>query len=380
MPFPVACIAAATQRRKGQNAAIYLLRDEFTTDDAAPLASPRTCEPGPGTLTAVQTDGQLSISSGALAFPAQTTANFGDLGFTTGGLARAIGRALSVNARYSTVPGAGQYSHMLMWANTVPVTAAGHRSHWMLVTGGSPTIWLGDASDVLTGQAIAVNTTYQLGIVMRSAGAWFLAKGGSLAEWTLLWASVTANTATVYPAFQNRHGVGTLDSLRAFDLAAPWATDYGIATQQLAGARAPGDTFTHEANALIEFTVGTVPAALQIELRFRVQDATNYWQVTVDSTGALDLDEVVAGVVTQRGTAAGVVANGDRIVIVADGTTIRVYEANTIRITYAAAANFQTETDGELETEGTGGAVTDIVSWPRTLSSAALTELEKYTA
>jgi hypothetical protein len=73
-----------------------------------------------------------------------------------------------------------------------------------------------------------------------------------------------------------------------------------------------------------------------------------------------------------------VVANSDRIVIVADGTTIRVFEANTQRITYAAAANFQTETDGELETEGTGGAVTDIVSWPRTLSGAALAELQRY--
>jgi hypothetical protein len=168
--------------------------------------------------------------------------------------------------------------------------------------------------------------------------------------------------------------------VRVAQLTAPWnASDYGLATQQLAGARAPGDTFTHEANCLIEFTVATLPGAgTQIELRFRVQDATNYWQVTVDSTGALDLDEVVAGVVTQRGTAAGVIANGDRIVITAVGQTIKVYEANTLRITYATAANFATETDGELETEGTGGAVTDIVSWPRTLSGAALAELQRY--
>ena len=43
------------------------------------------------------------------------------------------------------------------------------------------------------------------------------------------------------------------------------------------------------------------------------------------------------------------------------------------------SANFATETDGELETEGTGGAVTDIIAWPRTLSGAALSTLQRYT-
>src|SRR5690606_5532771 len=97
------------------------------------------------------------------------------------------------------------------------------------------------------------------------------------------------------------------DWLCAVNLRAPWNTDYGIATQRLAGARSAGDTFTHEADCLLEFTVTTLPSADQIEMRFRAQDASNYWQVTVDSSGNLDLDEVVGGVVTQRGTAAGVI-------------------------------------------------------------------------
>jgi hypothetical protein len=29
----------------------FLLRDDFVTTESAPLASPRTCEPGPGALT-----------------------------------------------------------------------------------------------------------------------------------------------------------------------------------------------------------------------------------------------------------------------------------------------------------------------------------------
>ena len=100
----------------------------------------------------------------------------------------------------------------------------------------------------------------------------------------------------------------------------------------------------------------------------------------------MSLDEIVGGSPTVRGSSAGVVANGGRIVIIADDTTIKIYttvkkyEANNLQITYTSATNFKTETDGELDNLGTGGAVSDLISWPRTLSGAALTELEKYTA
>lgn len=45
---------------------VYLLRDEFIVPDAAPLASPRTCEPGPGTLTVVDAAGKFSVAGGNL--------------------------------------------------------------------------------------------------------------------------------------------------------------------------------------------------------------------------------------------------------------------------------------------------------------------------
>ena len=56
---------------------VYLLHDEFTTAESAPLTSPRTCEPGPGLGAAVDTAPVLSIAGGALLFPdvAPATAN-----------------------------------------------------------------------------------------------------------------------------------------------------------------------------------------------------------------------------------------------------------------------------------------------------------------
>jgi hypothetical protein len=42
---------------------IYLLYDSFTTTDAAPMTSPRTAEPGPGTGTIVDTGNRMSINT-----------------------------------------------------------------------------------------------------------------------------------------------------------------------------------------------------------------------------------------------------------------------------------------------------------------------------
>src|SRR5690348_15144558 len=42
---------------------IYLLRDDLITPASAPLTSPRTCEPGPGTLTILDTGNAWSINS-----------------------------------------------------------------------------------------------------------------------------------------------------------------------------------------------------------------------------------------------------------------------------------------------------------------------------
>lgn len=367
-------------RSKGQNAAIYLLRDEFTTDRAAGAVNGTAAEPGPGTRTVVDSGGNMSIASGQIQVAA--TVGGGDPGLVYADIpvVRAAGVALIASIDHTNRRVAVGFN-----TDTTPTATGEYNAVYSDYAGGPPALYAGGA--YVPGGSLGdttVGKTYLVSLVLRSTGVYALIKSTEDAlypEWTLLWVANEGNAATLYAFWGIRTvALDPMQFVRVAQLTAPWnASDYGIATQRLAGARSAGDTFTHEANCLIEFTVATLPGAgTQIELRFRVQDATNYWQVTVDSTGALDLDEVVAGVVTQRGTAAGVIANGDRIVITAVGQTIKVYEANTLRITYATAANFVTETDGELETEGTGGAVTNIVSWPRVLSGATLAELQRY--
>lgn len=344
----------------------YTLLDQFITNEAAPMASPRTCEPGPGMLNIVDTGNNLSIAANRLT--AAPGVGNGDPGiYIPATLSRAAGRSL-----FATVQLSGAGNAWWGWSLATSI-ALGEGTLFFRSTAN-----IYHASTTTQLMPYANSVDYKIGSILRSNGDFLVIKGGAFTEWTLLWVAYGFTTANLYAGFGGASvGANRLtDNLRIVDLPVPFDTDYGISTQRLAGARSAGDTFTHEANCLIEFTETTRPTGGQTEVFIRQQDASNYWQVTVDSAGNLDLDEVVAGVPTQRGTAAGVIANGDRIVVIADGTTFRVYEANTLRITYAAAVNFATETDGKLNDEGTAGSVSDIVAYPRVFSGAALTILE----
>lgn len=341
----------------GLSAAIsWLLRDEFTTDDDAPLTTPRTCEPGPGSWNVTQTDNTLSISGGELVKASGTSVETkivsGDIYTFADGLA-IMGRRIDVSG--------GMF-----------ISFEDQRGGWLNGTN----LRNMSVSNVLNlGQGSIAG--YYIASTIRGT-----TRDKYLLGNTIYWVDATSNTTSYKVESSVLSGTyqARIDWWRVAYLSAPWNSDYGIVTQMLSGARSPGDTFAHEADCLVEFTVTTLPSSGQIEVRFRVQDATNYWQVTIDSSGNLDLDEVVGGVVTQRGTSAGVVASGERIVIIAFGSTIYVVETITRRINYTSATNFQAATNGELETEGTGGSVSNIISWPRNLSGAALTELQKYTS
>jgi len=349
-----------------EDSVVFLFRDDFTTAEAAPLTSPRTAEPGPGTGTIVDTGNLASIASGRIVFngsTAQGDPTYADISHT-----RTAGLLLYAITNIA-------HTAYLGW----DVAAASYPSDSAMRIFPS-NIQVFDNATALVLDSITRPADYKVAVLLRDAGMFIAMNGNEFSEWTLVWVGVTSTATPLYPQATGRTGIAKYDNLRVSQLPTPWDTDNGIATEVLAGARTAGDTFTHEADCLIESTITTVPSAGQIELRFRIADATpaseDLWQVTIDSTGALDLDEVVAGTPTQRGTAAGVIANGDRIVIVCDDETIQVYEATTLRITYSSAASSKTATAGELETEGTGGSVSDIIAWPRTLSGAAKAALD----
>ncbi len=78
-----------------RNALTFLLRADFTTDDAAPVESPHTAEPGPGTLTITDAEDKWSISSGKLNTAPYATPVFGaPSAISANAVTRAAGVAL----------------------------------------------------------------------------------------------------------------------------------------------------------------------------------------------------------------------------------------------------------------------------------------------
>jgi hypothetical protein len=362
---------------------VYLLRDEFLTDQAAPMGtSPitRTCEPGPGTLYLAQQDGvaEWRIVGGVLETSAASTTSAlvtatlnGTTGYTrTPGLAfkhRTAANPIGAGPNETISPACG-------WATGANLTAASTLSgmYWWTSLAQFAIIDR-DNSPYYGLDSNVANTFYTLTHVLRSVGS-FVIVGDRLAG-ILTRGNESPTFPVVGQAAANRNPSKSA-SMRVTQLGGPWASDYGIATTRLAGARSVNDTFTHEAGAMwIDFMLTTLPSSGNITIDFRKQDANNYWQLNVSSAGVFALVEVVAGAPTTRASTTSV-ANGDRLLCVMDGAQARLVRYRTgaaaNSTVYDSVATFTTQTSGVVSSLGTGGAISDLVAWPRVLSGDAL--------
>jgi hypothetical protein len=347
----------------------YLVNDSFSSNLSAGSVHNTLSEPGPGTRRVVDTENKLSISGGKLQCASgRTTPTTGDPGAWWGPFVRAIGRGL-----FCTVNAATVSSVQIGYDNS----STGSPIDGLVF---SSTLRAKDGS--ITSDALntfTLNTDYRICIMPKGSGCNLLIKGGpEFPNWTLVWVTNTSTDTPFWLGACNYTATFSLDEVKVIDLPSPWNTDYGIATQRLAGNVAQGATFTHEANCLIEWTQTTLSADTGSIFRFRAQDATNYWDVRTLANGGFELREYAGGVPTVRGSAsAGTVLNGHRCVLVFDGATIKGYSNNILRWTYSSATTSQTATNGRLQQLGSGAVVSDIVSWPRTISGTALNALNK---
>lgn len=361
----------------------WLVQDDFTTPEAAPLASPRTTEPSGDLLTLVQVTGQYSISpGGTLNFPAGAQGNQGILSAAIG---RDAGIALIVRGLVHDL--ANVNSGLAFWKQDANVNSGTVGNAYGIRAGnGTSNFSIRDNTSALFVVApnLAVSTTYHTAIIMRSTGAIMAIKGGVWTGWHIVWVSPSTLAATLYGMINNTTAVGAMTRFGIIDLPANGYTvfdgDNGLASYSDA-TPLQGDSGTHDANGTIYHVVDSLPAVGETKFAFRMQDANNYWWIGISATGQLALYETVAGVDTNRGAAVGVIAAGDYIAILPYGQTIRVVEgapggAFTTRITYAAAANFETETNWEIISLANGAAFSDFNIYPEYLSGDAATALD----
>lgn len=335
---------------------VYLMRDVFITDRAAGAVNGTVAEPGPGTRTVVDGNNTVSTSSGALVVSG-TPALFDRIVYGTQTLA--TGLCFLVHQASGTEASNGEYIGVVQSNGTAIYV---FQQDYILdgISGAGPN----------AGSPYSGDVTYA--VVCQDAGSLYLTKASGV--WTLQYVTYGTRPATGTVGYVMREVAHTVSfsAMKICQLPAPWSIGYGIATQRLAGARSLGNTFTHEADCLIEWTQTTVPSSDYTLIDFRQQDNTHKWQAGVMADGSIILQEW-DGTPTSRGsTDAGVVSNGHRIFVVASGTTIKIYSNDALRITYSSASKWSSATSGDINAIGAGGAVSDIVAWPRTISNQAL--------
>ena len=327
----------------------WLFRDEFITDDAAPISSPRTAEPGPGTLTVVDTDNKSSISSAALQLATHTTPALGDPRlYTTDTFARALGRAV-----LSTGNRAGASRYLTGWGEE-DATPYQHSFYW-----NNNVFTITELATFYVVGTTAYFTDYQTAIPLRNSGAYFFIKGGTFTEWTLVWpgnTDVTSPLNGVLTASDGGTSVFTADYLRVADLPAPFDVDVLHLRDTVIGFT---DTFTHPERCVIEFDLDTLTTAASMQINFRQLDGSNKWFLAIASDGDIILWERILGASTNKGSASAVFSSGDRIEIGIDTDNIWVKSNGVFAFNSPLADTLQSYTDGEIASVG-DGAISDL--------------------
>jgi hypothetical protein len=315
---------------RSATAITYLLRDDFTTLDAAPLGATRTPEPGPGSWAVTEADGSFSVDgSTKLNWTDQTTPAFGDLGIvaTPTAVSRVAGRALIMQVRWNSF---GNFAGVISWNRTASIAIAQNDAGVYFQSSGNVAPFRGAAyaSPVFVA---AATTDYQVAIIQRSAGAFLLMKGGTLVDWSLLWVDELGNNATLYPAFAVYDIAGTSEFFSVRDLGGAFGTDNGVATLNQSSPTSNTD-YAATADGIFDLTV-TAPNPLgtsQADLIYRRQDANNYWTAYFNSAGDLRLDSIESGVASNRLSVTGVITAGQTqtIRVIAAGTKHNCYTLN----------------------------------------------------
>ena len=141
-------------------------------------------------------------------------------------------------------------------------------------------------------------------------------------------------------------------------------------TDSIDGTLSAGNTFTHQADFLGEVIVTDNGTGNATRIRFRRQDDNNCWVIIIDASGNTSLYEVVTGGYTLRASGGATADGGARFVWVCDGETITGYVDDTQTWTYGSAANYKTQTTGNIFTIADAATYENLKTWPRGCPSA----------
>ena len=180
---------------------------------------------------------------------------------------------------------------------------------------------------------------------------------GTYGNWKLIWRDSKKNTTPMYAAFGSAGGPYSIDDLFVPTLAVDPDIIFNPAYYDATPNNDVVDVTIED--ALLDVNV-TVPAGVEtFHIRFRMEDASNYWNVKILSGTAgadMTLHKTTATVEAAASASADVdfTAAAHDIRIIYDGsTTFRVYVDNVFEMSYAGPdTDFEDETEVQLVDAG----------------------------
>lgn len=361
---------------------LYIFSDQFITNEAAPIVSPRTAEDGPGTETYLEIDGQYSIVSSQLVMPTQTTSTFGDLGWYSSSHPRRAGQLAHLFFNLSSFPTSGSMFLFGLQRTGSVLSSNTGAAHVVNVNLAGSISLSNNQSPQGVNSEIVVDVDYEAGILELATGAMYFIREAAAARYRLIWSVELDSTATLYLGQSNTTAVGVMDDLNIRMTDGDWATLYGLATNRVASP-SDGEVTTMEPDALIEITWACVTSET-LEVRFHYTDDNNYWAArATEADNTIKLVSMIGGVETVESSVANTFNNGVsyRIIVMAryaDSTHMDywIHVTNNRRVAVST-----TKLDGRTATGVviTGSSsISNLIVWPMVVDDPFVPEVSRY--
>jgi hypothetical protein len=352
----------------------YLLDDQFITTEADPLVTPRTAEPGPGSL--IITNG----SSNEVAIAGQK------LTWARNGSPLSYDNGLTSQETYERTPGLAAYAKLQastydrMYPIGFSITTVGIPVTGFFI-GGSPLLQIlpKAGESFSTGTSLSTGVDYEFLSVLRSNGALHLIKGGSqYPDWTLVFVSMTgAELVNLTGRLSMYNSAMSLDAMKVLQLGGKWKNDFSVATS-FTPLPVVDTVYSHEADCNL-YVTWTPDGVDDFVFNFRGDGVTfdDTYQIVADSgAGTVKLYVISSGVPTELDagqTHSFTVGTDYRFGIQADGGSIRTTIDNTLIHKVSGETTHAFNTDAKLEGVVASG-LANLEVWP-----FVVTELEGVT-
>ena len=280
---------------------VYSLYEDFTTDDDAPVTSPRACEPGPGTLVITDTGNKCSIAGGVLVISGATTGladpkiDVADKNIIPGRVLYARTKGQSYRIGYKDVSNpANPCAGFFVLSNSI------------YVYGASGYIKIG-------AEVTVAATYYEIATIQRAdGGGMTLIKGGAFTNWTILLNAIFATIAEKYSShvYYDVSTATEVDKIIEKNLFGAWGKNRPHANTVNVAAITTGHSFNAiSENSYLEFHWNPATGET-LDVMVRRTDDDNCWVVrcvqAAGGTGTITLYQKEGGTETQRAQITGV--------------------------------------------------------------------------